>query len=119
MTQPWLDYENLRALDTRWTPLTDELRDVIEGLVKEAGTWGRVALATGIKKRYLRRLRQRVDYPSGKALKCVSFDVLDRLLTPSEKVYLLQTLPWYTVDELLEKGLWDPVFPFVERRWVR
>lgn len=114
------DYENLRAVDTRWTPLTDEVRDVIDSLQREGGTWRAVSAASGLKTRYIRRLRQRKPQRSGKKvvqpLKSVSYSTLDKLLARSDKVHVLQSLPWYTVEEMCEMGLWDEPLPHMKQR---
>lgn len=110
------DYENLRAVDTRWTPLTDEVRDLVEQLKREAGSWRSVSRATGIPVRYIRRIRQREATESCKPLKAISLRTLDTLLTPSEMAHRVQLLPWYTVEEMQEMGIWELPLPHVVRK---
>ena len=110
------DYQNKENFDTRWTPLTDEIRDWIDSLKQEAGTWVAVSEATDFKLRYIRRLRQREPTPYCKPLKAVSLKTLDRLLSLSDLSHRVSQLPWYTVEEMQEKGVWDLPLPHVKRR---
>lgn len=110
------DYQNLENFDTRWTPLTDEIRDWMDSLKKEAGSWRAVSEATGFKPRYLRRLRQRHATAKSKPLKAVSLRTMDRLFTLSDLSHRVQHLPWYTVEEIQEMGIWSPPLPHIERK---
>ena len=95
-------YENLRRLwDTRWTPNTEEFRALIWAAANEAGNRKQLAIIVGIKPRHLRRIL------TGKN-KAVSFRVADRLLARSDVAYKMRDLPWLTVEELLEQGVWKP-----------
>ena len=102
-------YENLREKDTRWTPVNQEVLDILQFLKREAGNWTTLSVATGVKARQVRRLRNG-------AQKCVSMTLMDKLLARSSMSHLLQTLPWYTIEELQEMGLWDEPLPHITRR---
>lgn len=95
-------YENLRSLwDTRWTPNNEQLHELIWLAVREAGNRKQLALIVGIKPRHLRRILDG-------STKAVSFNVVDRILARSNVGSRIRELPWLTVDELLEQGVWKP-----------
>ena len=99
------EYENLKKLwDTRFTPVTDEVRELLEMVKDEydAG-WVGLAEAVGIRQRQLRRIRNKH--------KTVSLRVMDQIMARSSYGYRLHTLPWYTVDELIEMGVWGIPLP--------
>lgn len=102
------DYENLAQKDTRWTPVTAEVIDLIERCRREGGSQAVLARVAHIKPRQIYRLRKGQQ-------KCVSYNVLDKLLHKSSISHLIDTLPWYTIEELTEKGLWDQPLPHVTR----
>jgi len=97
-------YANLRGLwDTRWTPNNEEFLALVWSAVEEAGNRKRLAAIVGIKPRHLRR----IIFGETKA---ISFAVADRLLARSDVAYRMLDLPWLTVDELVEQGIWKPPF---------
>lgn len=95
-------YENLRRLwDTRWTPNNEQLQELIWLAVREAGNRKQLALIVGIKPRHLRRILDGTN-------KAVSYNVVDRILARSDISYRIRELPWLTVEQLLEQGVWKP-----------
>jgi len=97
-------YNNLRTVwDTRWTPNNEEFRELLNAAINEAGNLRRLCLAIGIKQRHIRRIR------SGHT-KAVSFRVTDQILARTDVSYRILDLPWYTVNELMELGIWKPPF---------
>ena len=97
-------YANLKTLwDTRWTPNTEEFRDLIWHAAREAGNRKRLAIIVGIKPRHLRRILKG-------EIKAVSFGIADRILARSDVAYKMIDLPWLTVDELIEQGVWSQPF---------
>jgi len=95
-------YANLRKLwDTRWTPNNEQLHELIWYAVREAGNRKKLAIIVGIKPRHLRRILDGTN-------KAVSFRVVDRILARSDVAYRIRELPWLTVDELTEQGVWKP-----------
>jgi len=103
------EYENLKKLwDTRFTPVNDEVVQLM-WLVKSehGGTWKDLADAVGIRVRHLRRIYNQKD-------KTVSLRIMDQIFGRSDHSYRLQQLPWLTVDELVEMGIWK--MPLPQRR---
>ena len=97
-------YANLRELwDTRWTPNNEAFLELVWAAVEEAGNRRRLAAVVGIRPRHLRRIIL------GET-KAVSFRVADNLLARSSLAYKMLDLPWYTIEELMEKGIWKPPF---------
>jgi len=95
-------YANQRALwDTRWTPNTEELRALIGVAVREAGSVLALSRIINMKYRHLRR----VYHGESKA---VSYRICDQILARSSVAYKLQELPWLTVEEMVEEGVWAP-----------
>lgn len=90
---------NLKMRDEIYTPITDEIVEILWSLHREYGTWGGVVEATGIRKRMLYRIRNR-EYLS------VSMTVLDKILTNSHHRVRVEDLEWYTVDGMVENGHW-------------
>jgi hypothetical protein len=99
------EYENLKKLwDTRFTPVTDEIRELLVMVKNENdGSWDALAREIGIRTRQLRRIRLKH--------KTVSLRTMDQILARSGYAYRLQTMPWYTVDELVEMGIWGVPLP--------
>jgi hypothetical protein len=94
-------YENQRKLwDTRWTPNTEELRELVGVAVNEAGSVLALSRIIGMKYRHLRR----VYHGESKA---VSYRIADQILARSRVAYRLQDLPWLTVEELVDQGIWS------------
>lgn len=105
------EYENLKKLwDTRYTPVNDELIEILYLLKAEyGGSWQQLAKAIGIKPRHLRRLYLREQTT-------VTLNLMDRILGRSDYSYRLHDLPWLTVDELVEMGLWGVPLPHIRHR---
>lgn len=102
------EYENLKGLhDTRFTPVTDEVVELMWLVRAEyGGTWQSLSAAVGIRPRHLRRIHN-------KESKAVSLKILDRILARSDYSYKLHSLPWLTVDDLMEQGIWSIPLPMV------
>lgn len=91
-----------RNMDTRWTPVTAEVVDLINYAYEECGSnWAELCRQTKVWPRHLRKIRR------GK-LQCVSFMVLDRLVSRSALSWRLHELPWYTIEELISLRIWKP-----------
>lgn len=103
------NYENLRDKDTRWTPVNEEVLDILRRLHREGGSWTAVAMATTVKQRQIYRIRKGQQ-------KCVSMKVLDRLLAKSSMSHSIRDFPWYTIEEIQEMGLWNQPLPHIKRR---
>lgn len=99
------EYQNLRKWDTRWTPVTDEVVELLWAVRREhGGSWLDLADAVGMKVRHLRRLYLKTN-------KAVSLRVMDNILARSNYSYRMHSLPWYTVEELMEHGVWENPLP--------
>ena len=108
-TQEVKPYENQRKLwDTRWTPNTEELRELIGIAEKEAGSMLALSRAINMKYRHLRR----VAHGESKA---VSYRIVDQILARSSVAYRMQQLPWYTVEQMVDEGIWLPQKTFMAR----
>ena len=105
MEQRTTNYNNLRFLwDTRYTPITDEVVELLFLLRKECGgTWREVSRITNVKLRQIRRIRKREH-------KAVSFRMMDQMFCRSRHLYRLLDLEWLTIEELLERKIWAPQF---------
>lgn len=94
------DYNNLRNLwDTRWTPVTDEVKDLFKTAAREAESLTQLGEFVGIKPRHIRRV---INGPA----KSVSFRVADQVLSRSSVGHKVSELPWYTPQEMVELGFW-------------
>ena len=103
-------YANQRALwDTRWTPNNEELRELIGVAVQEAGSVLALSRIINMKYRHLRR----VYHGESKA---VSYRIVDQILARSRVASKMRSLPWYTVEEMVEHGVWEPQKHFTQRR---
>lgn len=105
MEQRTNNYNNLRLLwDTRFTPITPEVQELLRLLHRECGgTWREVSRITGVKLRQIRRIRTREH-------KAVSFRMMDQLFCRSRHLHRLLDLEWLTIEELLERRIWMPQF---------
>jgi hypothetical protein len=90
-----------------YTPMTPEVYALFERMLHEHGTWRQVAALTETRLKVLRNLRK------GKR-KAISQRLLDRLCTGT-KVGAVHEFPWFTADDLVTLGIWDPV-QYVEGR---
>ena len=104
-------YANQRVLwDTRWTPNTEELRELIDVAKREAGSMLALSRAINMKYRHLRR----VAHVESKA---VSYRIVDQILSRSSVAYRMQQLPWYTVEQMVDEGIWKPQKIFTPSKW--
>ena len=90
-----------------YTPVTDEIVALINRLHDEHGRWRDIAELSGIRSKQLRSLR-RHRHANGNRRKTISLGMLDKLLTTTE-VGHINDYPWYTPDELVEMGIWEPI----------
>lgn len=94
------DYNNLRNLwDTRWTPVTDEVKALFRVAVREAESLTALGSFVDIKPRHIRRV---INGPA----KSVSFRVADQVLSRSSVGHRVSELPWHTPQEMVELGYW-------------
>jgi hypothetical protein len=95
----------------KYTPITPEILELIEGLKRRYGTWRAVAYHTETKLKVLRNIRM------GKR-KAISMRLLDRILTKTGSG-LLEDYIWFTPDDLVTLGIWKPVQYVEGRKRVR
>lgn len=108
----------LRNSGELYTPITEEIVEILWSLHREYGTWGGVSEACGIRKRMLYRIRE-YEY------KTVSIGVLDRILTNSNSAHRVEDFKWFDVDGLIEEGVfvseedhWEMIYgPFKAKRY--
>ena len=84
-----------------YTPVTPELVALFERMKNEHGTWRRVAAISETRLKVLRNLRQAKR-------KAVSQRLLDRICS-STGVGSIHEFTWFTADDLVALGIWDPV----------
>lgn len=84
-----------------YTPVTPELLALFERMRAEHGTWRRVAAISETRLKVLRNLR-------GAKRKAVSLRLLDRLCSTTN-VGSVGEFMWFTADDLVKLGIWDPV----------
>jgi hypothetical protein len=89
-----------------YTPLTQEVIDLLVRMRRELGSWREVAYVAGKRMREIRRI-YRVE------VKVVSMSMMDRLCQGSGVGHISE-FRWYTAKELVEMGIWtheldDPV----------
>jgi hypothetical protein len=87
-----------------WTPVTPELMTLIHRMRLEWGTWREVSAQTGVRLRVLRHVHQANR-------KAISLSLLDRLISGT-RMGDLRDFPWFTADDLVELGIWEPVVHF-------
>jgi hypothetical protein len=87
--------------------MTPEIIAMIERLRLEYGRWRDVSAETGLRLKQLRAIRQ-MKHANGKHRKTISLTVMDRILTTTE-VGHINDYPWYTPEQLVEMGIWEPV----------
>jgi hypothetical protein len=95
-------YKNLRSLmgdEELFTPVNDDLLALLERLRNEWGSWSAVGRGARVSQRWLRKLRL------GR-YKTISYHSLDQMLLNLGVVGETQKLTWYTIDELVEVGIW-------------
>jgi len=71
-----------------------------------------LALSRAINMKY-RHLR-RVAHGESKA---VSYRIVDQILSRSSVAYRMQQLPWYTVEQMVDEGIWKPQKIFTPSKW--
>lgn len=84
-----------------YTPVTPELLELFERMRAEHGTWRRVAAISETRLKVLRNLRR-------SKRKAVSQRLLDRLCSTTN-VGSIHEFTWFTADDLVALGIWDPV----------
>lgn len=84
-----------------YTPVTPELLDLFERMRAEHGTWRRVAAISETRLKVLRNLRR-------SKRKAVSQRLLDRLCSTTQ-VGSIHEFTWFTADDLVKLGIWEPV----------
>ena len=93
---PQADRDEVYAL------LTPQIVEAFERWKLEYGTWRGLAEAMRCSQRHLRYVRALY-------FKTIGWTVLERWTMNIGKEWYLRGLDWYTVDELLEMGLWRPM----------
>lgn len=88
--------------DYLYTPVDSRLMDILTRLKHQHGTWKALCEAARISTRQLRAVR-RGRY------KCIGIGVVDRVLTNADSVHSVEDLIWYTPQQLVEMGMWEPM----------
>ena len=109
-----MTYRVSKVWDTRWTPNNEELQELLNVAVREASNPHLLAQALGMRYRHLRRILHGDT-------KAVSYRVVDRILYRSSVSYRINDLPWLTVVQLVEQGIWKPqrIFRKKDAPWLK
>lgn len=99
--------KNYKPNEDLYTEVTGGVVEVFEMLFVEWGSWSMVGLVCEIKPRVIRRIR-RGEQP------VISLTVMDRALRWVSGVRV-EDFVWYTVDELVDRGIWKAPVPFSVR----
>lgn len=91
-------YENLAH--EKYTPIEGAVQFTLDRLYAELGGWGIIADRSGISRRYFRHIRTN--------RKCISESMLDKILQGCDASTTVGAYEWYTVEELVAKGIWKP-----------
>lgn len=91
----------------RYTPWGPNVVDLLERMYRELGTWRDVSWKGEIRMKALRGLRHGTHANLKKKRTTVSMTVLDRMIQGCG-VGSLSEFEWFTPDELIERGLWEP-----------
>lgn len=84
-----------------YTPITPEVQALFQRMHDEHGNWRRVAAISKTRSKVLRIVRTAKR-------KTVSQRLLDRICVTTE-VGSIDEFPWYTPEELVSLGIWEPV----------
>ena len=84
-----------------FTPITDDLMAFLDECYRAVGSWKLLAERAGLRDRQLRRMR------NGNKTTCLSMRTVDRLIVASGVGDLDEWL-WFTPEDLMRLGLWDP-----------
>ncbi len=90
-----------------YTPWGPQIVELLDRMRAELGTWRDVSWKGGVRLKVLRGLRQGTHANQAKPRTTVSMTVLDRMIQGCG-VGNLNDYPWYTPDELIGLGLWEP-----------
>lgn len=102
--------------DDLYTPITPEFIAALTTIKKEYGSWRAVCRTVGMKTRVMRRYRQPSKSVNPKRNRnAVSLHTVDLILTRTHRPWWLDRFPWYTIDELIEHGIWRE--PKLARQW--
>jgi hypothetical protein len=83
-----------------FTPADEELVGMLTRLATELGGWESLGRGARMSSRHIRRIRR--------AQRAVGYDTMERMLRNLGREELLDTLTWYTAEELTKMGLWRP-----------
>lgn len=97
--------------DELWTPITDEVIALMEeARVNFGGNWDLLGRTIGHRARILRRYRTKdPDTKPTRRRNAIPFGILDKVLTVGGIGNRISELPWYTTDQMVEKGHWRPM----------
>jgi hypothetical protein len=84
-----------------YTPVSHQLIDLFERMRQEHGSWRVVCAVSDTRLKVLRNMRRG-------ARKSISQRSLDRLCTTTG-VGSIREFEWFTADEMVRMGVWDPV----------
>jgi hypothetical protein len=82
--------------------MTDQIVGWLEELKAEYGSWQAVGRQARTSDRWMRAIRK-------KSYKAISMTSLDKILTRCESNHRVEDLEWYTVEGMLEIGVWEPM----------
>jgi hypothetical protein len=92
-----------------YTPKDARFMEVME-IVRAScgGSWREVGIKARLNARSFRRLKSERYHRRKSEYKVASYRMMDKVLTRTGHPDLLQTLEWYTPDQLVEMGIWKP-----------
>lgn len=90
-----------------YTPLTTDIMDLLYRVYVREGTWRGVARVMGMRMQPTRGCRELRKIRAGK-VKAISMTVLDRMLTHSGFGVTVSDFTWFTPEDLVELGVWEP-----------
>lgn len=92
-----------------YTPVTPEVKELFLRMRRELGTWRMVAWKGEVRLKVLRNMRRSTR-------KAISQSLLDRLTTGTG-VGSIHEFTWFTAQDLVNLGIWEPV-KFLEEQDV-
>lgn len=88
-----------RVGDDLWTPVNEELLNLLRRIKDEYGTWDAMGWAGRCSQRWLRHVMDG-DYVT------LGYPTLDNFLNNLGYDGYVQEMEWYTAEELVERGIW-------------
>jgi hypothetical protein len=107
VAQPWTGQEEVKGYDhplergEYYTPMSDQVLDLLWAMKLEHGTWRMVAWRSGCRLKQLRNLRNGTR-------RAISIRLLDRMITGTG-VGSLDDFIWFEANDLVALGIWKPI----------